>query len=108
MNALNDTEILELSKSIKETGNICDCLWHLSRPGLNPIFQMAKPMQMFLRGFGKVPLASHKGPEGSGQSNSELVLFYIPICQPQYLARNLFFGRHCKSFSHCAHKAVVI
>ena len=33
MNALNDTKTLELSKSAKETGNICDCLWHLSRNG---------------------------------------------------------------------------
>ena len=27
MNALNDTKTPELSKSAKETGNICDCLW---------------------------------------------------------------------------------
>ena len=33
MNALNDTKTPELSKSAKETGNICDRLWHLSRRG---------------------------------------------------------------------------
>ena len=33
MNVLNDTKTSELSKSAKETGNICDCLWHLSRGG---------------------------------------------------------------------------
>ena len=31
MNALNDTKTWELSKSAKETGNICDVLWHLSK-----------------------------------------------------------------------------
>ena len=31
MNAINDTKNLELSKSVKKTGNICDRLWHLSR-----------------------------------------------------------------------------
>ena len=31
MNALNDTKTSELSKSAKETGNICDRLWHWSR-----------------------------------------------------------------------------
>ena len=33
MNALNDTKTSELSKFAKETGNICDCLWHLSKRG---------------------------------------------------------------------------
>ena len=33
MNALNDTKTSELSKSAKETGNICDRLWHLSKRG---------------------------------------------------------------------------
>ena len=33
MNELNDTKTSELSKSVKETGNICDRLWHLSRRG---------------------------------------------------------------------------
>ena len=31
MNALDDTKTSELSKSAKETENICDRLWHLSR-----------------------------------------------------------------------------
>ena len=31
MNALNDTKTLAMSKSARETGNICDRLWHLSR-----------------------------------------------------------------------------
>ena len=33
MNVLNDTKTSELSKSAKETGNICDRLWHLSKRG---------------------------------------------------------------------------
>ena len=31
MNVINDTKTPELAKSAKETGNICDFLWHLSR-----------------------------------------------------------------------------
>ena len=33
MNALNDTKTPEMAKSAKETGNICDRLWHLSECG---------------------------------------------------------------------------
>ena len=33
LNALIDTQTPELSKSAKETENICDHLWHLSRRG---------------------------------------------------------------------------
>ena len=42
MNALNDAKTSELSKSARETGNICDRLWHLSRRGQNVNFKMAK------------------------------------------------------------------
>ena len=42
MNAINDTKTLEMAKSAKETGNICDRLWQLLKLGLNAIFQMAQ------------------------------------------------------------------
>ena len=42
MNAMNDTKTLEMVKSAKETGSICDRLWHLSMRGQNVNFQMAK------------------------------------------------------------------
>ena len=29
MNEINDTKTQELAKYVSETGNICDCLWHL-------------------------------------------------------------------------------
>ena len=32
-NALNDTKTLEMAKSVKEMGSICDRLWHLLKRG---------------------------------------------------------------------------
>ena len=48
MNVVNDTKTPEMAKSAKETGNICDHLWHLSRNGINTnIPQAKKPVLPF-------------------------------------------------------------